>query len=200
MNSPKKTLFEVLDQANAFAALHHSDPGYAQMKVDVRMATREAMAELSSGDGLGDLLTHRDAWRSALELARDTDREKGVPSDADQSGFVPKHDDSLDGGSYWEHELRAFDRTFERIGKLQGVPTAIDPFADVRDKRLSELTPEQQDLAMELWVRNEIQSFDAQSRGRLEALLRVMDRLRGRAVQFPADEADHKPCAERQRS
>lgn len=197
MNAPKKSLFAVLDLANAFAALHHSDPGYAQMKADVRSATRDAMAELNSGDGLGDLLTHRSAWRDALviarDTARDTAREKSLPADVDHdhsnhsfgSLLVQSNSDS----TYWEHELQAFDRTFDLIGQRQGVPTAIDPFADVRDKRMSELTPEQQDLAMELWVRTQIDFFSFEPRDRLEALLRVIDRQRGRPEQFPAQDS-----------
>lgn len=193
MNAPKKSLFAVLDLANAFAALHHSDPGYAQMKADVRSATRDAMAELNSGDGLGDLLTHRSAWRDALVIARDTAREKSLPADADHAHIDHSSGSFLDQSNsdrtYWEHELQAFDRTFELIGQRQGVPTAIDPFAEVRDKRMSELTPEQQDLAMELWVRTQIDFFSFEPRDRLEALLRVIDRQRGRPEQFPAQDS-----------
>lgn len=44
--------------------------------------------------------THRSAWRDALVKARDT--------------APPKTDDS-DEAAYWQHELDAYDRSFERL-------------------------------------------------------------------------------------
>lgn len=53
-----------------------------------------------------------------------------------------------------------------------------DPFADVRDKRMSELTDEQRDRATELWAREQRGWFLPEQRERLDALFRVIDRLR----------------------
>ena len=57
-----------------------------------------------------------------------------------------------------------------------------DPYAAVRDKRLSELTPEQRDLAHELWLRNNYAYFPRHYWDRDDALfpavMRVIDRLR----------------------
>lgn len=47
-------------------------------------------------EALGDCRTHYDAWRSAIEAARDN-----APDEADES--------------YWRHELKAFERTFAAI-------------------------------------------------------------------------------------
>lgn len=51
----------------------------------------------------GNFTTHRNAWRSALELARDN--------------CAPKTED-MDDKSYWEHELAAFDRSFDSLWLL----------------------------------------------------------------------------------
>lgn len=57
-----------------------------------------------------------------------------------------------------------------------------DPFKDIRDKRLSELNPEQRDRACELWLRQNHWSFGSYYSDRDDALfpsiLRVVDRLR----------------------
>lgn len=51
-------------------------------------------------DAILDLETHRSAWRNAIEIARNHARVE--PPD-------------LDDKSYWNHELRAFDRTFDAL-------------------------------------------------------------------------------------
>lgn len=57
-----------------------------------------------------------------------------------------------------------------------------DPFAEVRGKRMSELSPEQQDLAHELWLRDNVRSFLDYYWSRPDSLFpsvfRVIDRLR----------------------
>lgn len=54
-----------------------------------------------------------------------------------------------------------------------------DPFADVRNKRMDELSREQQDRAMELWMRTNIKNFPAHQLDHISALLRIVDRSRG---------------------
>lgn len=54
----------------------------------------------------------------------------------------------------------------------------VDPFADVRDKRMSELTDEQKDRALELWSRQQKGWFSSEQAQRMDALFRVIDRLR----------------------
>jgi len=58
----------------------------------------------------GNVITHRNAWRKALEIARDV---------AVTRSPVPE-DDGPDDRAYWEHELAAFDRTFTRLWELIG--------------------------------------------------------------------------------
>ena len=53
-----------------------------------------------------------------------------------------------------------------------------DPFADIRDKRIGEMTAEQQDRAVELWLRNQKGWLPMSQREHVEALLRVIDGLR----------------------
>lgn len=55
---------------------------------------------------------------------------------------------------------------------------ANDPFADIRDKRLSRLNDEQKDRAMELWARQNWVWEDERVRSILQAMARVIDRLR----------------------
>ena len=55
---------------------------------------------------------------------------------------------------------------------------AIDPFADVRGKTIGELTAEQKDLATELWLRTQIGPSETYWHPHLQALFRVIDRLR----------------------
>lgn len=57
-------------------------------------------------EALVDLQTHRDAWRSAI-------LDKQTPFGSD------------DDGSYWDHELRAFDRTFTALATLRYSPDAM---------------------------------------------------------------------------
>lgn len=60
-----------------------------------------------SGYDPDDLRTHGRAWRRALEIARDSCR---LPSGADDR-------------SYWEHEIKVFDRTMKGLlGGLDGAP------------------------------------------------------------------------------
>lgn len=54
-----------------------------------------------------------------------------------------------------------------------------DPFADVRDKRMGELTPEQKDRAYEQWARKQI-GHNWPLRDVFEAMFRVIDQLRER--------------------
>lgn len=67
-----------------------------------------------------------------------------------------------------------------------------DPFADLRNKRLSELNEEQRDRAMELWLRDNAGSFGPYYSDRPDALFpsvfRVIDRLRA-----PIDMVLHCP-------
>lgn len=58
------------------------------------------IARYRAEDAMVDLATHRASWRDALEIARDT---------------TPLSTDETDDRSYWEHELRAFDRTFDAL-------------------------------------------------------------------------------------
>jgi hypothetical protein len=53
-----------------------------------------------------------------------------------------------------------------------------DPFADIRDKRMSELNPEQQERARELWLRTQIGPGDRYWYEQLQLLFRIIDRLR----------------------
>jgi hypothetical protein len=56
-----------------------------------------------------DLRTHRESWRKAIILARDFASEGSEDPEADRL--------------YWNHELRAFDRTFAAISSM---PTIAD--------------------------------------------------------------------------
>lgn len=58
-----------------------------------------------------------------------------------------------------------------------------DPFASVRDKRMNELTDEQKDVAHELWLREQM-GPSWPLRETLEAVLRVVDRLRVDAERY----------------
>lgn len=53
-----------------------------------------------------------------------------------------------------------------------------DPFADLRDKRMGELNAEQTDRATEMWLREQIGPSQAYWYPHLQALFRVIDRLR----------------------
>lgn len=59
-----------------------------------------------------NFITHRSAWRSALELARDN--------------CAPKTEDT-DDRSYWEHELAAYDRSFDRLERLMRDAEPVAP-------------------------------------------------------------------------
>lgn len=58
---------------------------------------------------------------------------------------------------------------------------AEDPFADIRDKRVGELTAEQYDRATELWLRSQIGPSESYWFGHLQALFKIIDRLRAAA-------------------
>ena len=62
-----------------------------------------------------------------------------------------------------------------------------DPFADIHDKRIGEMTAEQKDRAIELWLRNQKGWLPMSQREHVEALLRVIDGLRTTPPQ-------RKPC------
>jgi hypothetical protein len=66
----------------------------------------------------------------------------------------------------------------ERSVPLYLAPRVPD-FAALKDKRMSELTPEQQDDALELWAREQIVWFGPESRKVVELLLRRLDEARG---------------------
>lgn len=53
-----------------------------------------------------------------------------------------------------------------------------DPFSDIRDKRMGELDAEQKDRATELWLRIQIGPSERYWYRHLQALFRVIDRLR----------------------
>lgn len=57
-----------------------------------------------------------------------------------------------------------------------------DPFADIRDKRMSEMTDEQKDRCHELWLRQNMQFFNhhywSDDRALFPSIFRVIDRLR----------------------
>lgn len=61
-------------------------------------------------------------------------------------------------------------------------PGTIDPFADVRGKRMSELGEEQTDRAKELWLREQIGPSETYWHPHLRTLFRVIDRLRADAA------------------
>ena len=61
-------------------------------------------ASSPEGEDLHDVVTHRASWRNAIILARDEASEGSEDPDADRS--------------YWNHELRAFDRTFDKLTRL----------------------------------------------------------------------------------
>jgi hypothetical protein len=67
-----------------------------------------------------------------------------------------------------------------------------DPFQDVRDKRIGELNEEQTDRATELWLRTQIGPGERFWYPHLQALFRVIDRLRAE------NEALKKPLSEQQ--
>ena len=70
-----------------------------------------------------DVITHRNAWRKALEMA--------VAAAATEAPEAPDTDDK----AYWVHELNAFDRTFDRLAALVDIADnsddALDPPAEI---------------------------------------------------------------------
>lgn len=62
------------------------------------MSGRNMSADEALYDAKDDMKTHRAAWRNALVVARDS-QPPAAQEGSDRA--------------YWEHELRAFDRTFE---------------------------------------------------------------------------------------
>jgi hypothetical protein len=66
-----------------------------------------AFAAYAPGAIPDDFMTHREAWRKALETARDHAKVS-----------APDVDDK----AYWERELRAFDRAFAAIGLDRKLP------------------------------------------------------------------------------
>ncbi len=61
------------------------------------------------------------------------------------------------------------------------IDQATDPFADIRNKRMGELSPEQKDRSTELWLRQQIGPSESYWHPHLKALFRVIDRLREQA-------------------
>jgi hypothetical protein len=75
-----------------------------------------------------------------------------------------------------------------------------DPFTDVRGKRMDQLNHEQQDRAMELWIRTHINSFPEIQLHQISALLRIVDRNRSTVAnlegpQSPAAALEPSPGA-----
>ena len=64
-----------------------------------------------------------------------------------------------------------------------------DPFADLRDKCMGELTTEQADRANELWLREQIGPREDYWYPHLQALFRVIDRLRAQLAAHGIKEA-----------
>lgn len=67
----------------------------AYSRSDVAWVTRSPKE-----DPFEDLKTHRRIWRNALEGMRDT---------------APPSAEDFDDRGFWEHEIRAFDRTFDAL-------------------------------------------------------------------------------------
>jgi hypothetical protein len=59
-----------------------------------------------------DLITHRAAWRHALEIARDN---------------AEVRDPDIDDRAYWEHEIQVFDRTIGTLDRTAVVDPSIPP-------------------------------------------------------------------------
>lgn len=68
------------------------------------LSTPKSTSHLMVDAARQDLLTHRDAWRTAMMMAQ-------------QSASREHDQDSL---SYWLHEINAFDQTFEQMLRLSG--------------------------------------------------------------------------------
>ena len=69
-----------------------------------------------------------------------------------------------------------------------------DPFADLRGKRMSELTAEQTDRSNELWLREQIGPWEGYWYPHLQALFRVIDRLRAQQAK-PVQPSAFDPVA-----
>ncbi len=68
-------------------------------------------------EAFDDLRTHRDAWRSALENSAALASEQGEDADS----------------SYWQHEIKAFDRTFSALSLT---PSAVgETYAAFQQRR-----------------------------------------------------------------
>jgi DNA-binding GntR family transcriptional regulator len=83
---------------------------------EAQSVAREALSLLTTKasddelvEAFVDLRTHRESWRKAIILARDFASEGSEDPEADRL--------------YWNHELRAFDRTFAAISSM---PTIAD--------------------------------------------------------------------------
>ncbi len=82
-----------------------------------------------SGDiDFNDLITHRASWRNALVIARD---------------HAEVRDPDINDKAYWEHEIRAFDRTLGVLDRTAVVDAAAEPetnldhfFDIVADKKI----------------------------------------------------------------
>lgn len=64
--------------------------------------TASAHSLFQDGGPLEDLISHRDAWRTALQYCRDQ--------------AVDERDHA--NASYYEHELKVFDRVHDALSKL----------------------------------------------------------------------------------
>jgi dUTP pyrophosphatase len=104
--------------ANCPWCRYHKDHGHKEgcEYAALLARTEQPTTALKEVADLHDVITHRNAWRGALEKCQAQN---------------PTEDTS-----YWEHEIRAFDRTFDKLHHLVSyrVPTQTEP--SVRFKRL----------------------------------------------------------------
>lgn len=114
-----RTLFDAagIDDHSAFMTAYNT--GTAHHALDDAIAQAKSVCGAYERLRLPhDVLTHRDAWREGLVTARDFACEGSEQPDADRS--------------YYQHELRAFDRTFDALASYprfdEGVRAPNKPF------------------------------------------------------------------------
>lgn len=71
------------------------------------------------------------------------------------------------------------DKPFPIENIIRAMPARVPDFEAVRDKRISELTPEQRDDSLELWLREQIDWMPEFHREHYKFLLRRLDAARG---------------------
>ena len=77
-----------------------------------------------------------------------------------------------------EVSLAKFAALVEAQALARLAATLIPDFDFVHDKRMSEMTSEEQDDSLELWIRKNIGWFDSYTQEKLEFLLKRIDALR----------------------